>query len=349
MSSRLFRQLLAGAFLVVVVAVASVVPVPYVALLPGPVYNTLGEVDGKQLISISGAPTYPTEGQLDVTTVLEHGGPARPLSLIGALSGWVRPAVAVLPEQLLYPPGVPAEQIDQQNAEDMIDSQESATVAALRQAGVTVTTTVVVQEVSPDGPSAGVLEAGDVIESVNGVKVTDPDELRAAISKVAPGDDVRLLIDRSGDKQTVTVTTEPSPDDPDRPLIGVIPRVGYSSDVTVKIELDNVGGPSAGLMFALGIYDQLTPGALTGGRQVAGTGTMDVDGNVGAIGGIQQKMRAARDDGATVFMVPASNCSEAVAAAPSGLRLVKARTLKSATRSLESLEKAGDSAVLPAC
>ncbi len=349
MSGRLFRQLIAGAFLVVVVVVASVVPVPYVALLPGPVYNTLGEVDGQQLISIEGAPTYPTEGQLDLTTVLEHGGPSRPLSLVGALSGWIRPAVAVLPEELLYPPGVPAEQIDQQNTQDMIDSQQSATVAALRQAGVALTTTVVVQEVSSDGPSAGVLEAGDVVESVNGVKVTNPDELRAAISRVAPGEDVRLRIDRSGDEQTVKVTTQPSPDDPQRPVIGIIPRVGYSSDVTVDIQLDNVGGPSAGLMFALGIYDQLTPGALTGGRHVAGTGTMDVDGSVGAIGGIQQKMRAARDDGATVFMVPPSNCAEAVAAAPSGLLLVKAKTLQSATRSLEKLDRVGDSAQLPKC
>lgn len=349
MSSRLFRQLLAGAFLVVVVVIASLVPVPYVALLPGPVYDTLGEVDGQQLISIKGAPTYPTAGQLDLTTVLEHGGPSRPITLIGALSGWIRPAVAVLPEQLLYPPGVPAEQIDQQNTEDMIDSQESATVAALRQAGVPFTTTVVVQEVSADGPSADVLEAGDVIESVNGTKVGDPDGLRAAISKVAPGDDVRLVIDRTGSEQTVVVTTAAAPDDAARPVIGVIPRVGYTSDVTVKIQLDNVGGPSAGLMFALGIYDQLTPGALTGGRHIAGTGTMDVDGSVGPIGGIQQKMRAARDDGATLFMVPPGNCAEAVLAAPDGLRLVKAKTLKSATSSLESLEKLGDSAVLPTC
>ena len=135
---------------------------PYVALLPGPVYDTLGEVDGQPLIVITGGQTYPTEGQLDLTTVSENGGPGRPISLVETMAGWVRPAVAVLPQELLYPPDTTQDEINQQNANDMLESQDAATVAALRQAGIPLTTTVVVSAVSPDGPSAGVLEVDDV-------------------------------------------------------------------------------------------------------------------------------------------------------------------------------------------
>jgi Lon-like protease len=349
MSPRLLRQLLAGAFLVVLVVVGVMLPVPYVALSPGPVYDTLGAVNGQPLITIEGTTTYPTAGQLDLTTVSEKGGPARPISLIQALAGWVRPSVAVVPEALLYPPDVPQEQIDQQNAEDMLQSQDAATVAALRQAGIPMTTTVVVSSVDPEGPSEGLLEVDDVILAVNGKRVADPDELRAAIGRVKPGDDVRLRVERSDARQRVVVTTAAADDDAARAVIGVVPRADYASEVTVEIQLDNVGGPSAGLMFALGIYDQLTPGALTGGLHIAGTGTMDVDGSVGAIGGIQQKMRGARGEGATLFLVPADNCDEAVPAAPPGLRLIKVDTLASATGSLEALDADGVSAQLPAC
>ena len=132
-----------------------------------------------------------------------------------------------------------------------------------------------------------------------------PEELR---DQVSSGEARRrwcvLGITRKDVDSDVSVTTEPSPDDPKRAVIGIAPRLGYDSDVTVKIQLDNVGGPSAGLMFALGIYDKLTPGPLNGGLHIAGTGTMAADGTVGPIGGIQQKMIAARSDGATVFFVP---------------------------------------------
>ena len=195
----------------------------------------------------------------------------------------------------------------------------------------------------------GVLEVDDVILAVDGTAIKTPEELRDAVSVHAPGEDVRLRIERDDAEQVVTVTTAAAPDDPERAVIGIVPQLGYTSDVTVTIQLDNVGGPSAGLMFALGIYDMLTPGPLTGGRHVAGTGTMAVDGTVGPIGGIQQKLIAARGDGATVFFVPKDNCSEALAAAPDGLQLVRADSLRSATDSLNALVKDGDQAALPAC
>ncbi len=349
MAPRLARQLLAGALLVVLVVVGALLPVPYVALSPGPVYDTLGEVDGKPLIVITGGPTYPTDGRLDLTTVSENGGPGRPISLVETFVGWVRPAVAVLPADLLYPPDANPDEIEEQNTADMAESQDSATVAALRQAGVELSTTTEVAEVSPDGPSVDVLKVDDVILTVNGIKVKTPEELRVAMSKVKPGADVRLRIERADVEKAVTVTTEAAQDDPKRAVLGILPRLGYTSDLTVEIQLDNVGGPSAGLMFALGIYDKLTPGALTGGSHIAGTGTMAIDGAVGPIGGIQQKLIAARNDGATVFLVPADNCAEAASSAPSGLRLVRAESLRSATDSLEALLKDGEAGSLPAC
>ncbi len=349
MSRRLARQLVAGGFLLVLIVVAAVLPVPYVTLSPGPVIDTLGEVAGKPLISIEGAPVYDTTGQLDLTTVSENGGPGRRISLLEVLAGWVRPAVAVLPEGLLYPPDADPAQLEQQNTEDMLESQDAATVAALRQARVPVRPTAVVSEVAPDGPSAGVLEVGDVIAAVNGVAVATPEDLRDEVTRAQPGDVVRLRIDRDGIGQSVLVTTQAAEGDPERAVIGVVPTVGYDSDVTVDIELENVGGPSAGLMFSLGIYDKLTRGALTGGRHIAGTGTMAVDGSVGAIGGIQQKLRAAQAAGAELFLVPADNCTDALEAAPDGLVLVRVDSLRGATRALQDLRRDGDLDNLPDC
>jgi PDZ domain-containing protein len=349
MSPRLARQLLAGAMLVGLVVVGALLPVPFVAMSPGPVYDTLGEQGGQPLISISGTTTYPTDGRLDLTTVSENGGPGRRITLVETLVGWARPAVAVLPEALLYPPDATADEVQQQNAADMSASQDAATVAALRLADVPLTTTAVVSSVDPDGPSAGILEPDDVVVAVDGTAVSNPEDVRRLVSAHKPGESVRLTIERDGKQQDVTITTEAADGEPDHAIIGVVPRLGYSSDVTVDIQLENVGGPSAGLMFALGIYDKLTPGPLTGGRHIAGTGTMAVDGTVGAIGGVQQKLVAARRAGATVFFVPKDNCAEAVPAAPDGLRLVRADSLREASEALEDLDDQGDAAVLPTC
>lgn len=349
MSPRLARQLVAGALLVVIVVVGAMLPVPYVVFSPGPVYDTLGTQGGQPLITISGGQTYPTSGRLDLVTVSEQGGPGRRMSLLQALVGWVRPAEAVLPEALIYPPGTTSEQVQQENAAEMQESQDAATFAALRLADIPMTTTAVVSQVQSGGPSQGVLEPGDVILRVDGHRVTTPAQVRDRISAHQPGEDVRLRIERAGAPQGVTITTAAAPGAPDHAIIGVIPRLGYDSDVTVDIALENVGGPSAGLMFALGIYDMLTPGPLTGGRHVAGTGTMAFDGSVGAIGGIQQKMHAARDAGATIFFVPPANCAEAVDAAPAGLQLIRADSLRSAAEVLERIDDQGSSAQVPTC
>jgi PDZ domain-containing protein len=177
--------------------------------------------------------------------------------------------------------------------------------------------------VTAGGPSDGHLQKGDRILSVDGTPVSTGAEVRTAVGKHKPGDTITFVVERSGAKVTVPVVAGSAPDDPSRAMVGFLPRDGYTSPVTVTVDVEDVGGPSAGLMLTLGIIDKLTPGQENGGAHVAGTGTIDVDGNVGAIGGIRQKLAGARDAGATVFLVPAPNCAEALLHVPAGLRLVK--------------------------
>jgi PDZ domain-containing protein len=232
----------------------------------------------------------------------------------------------------------------------MLDSQDAATAAALSQLGIKpASTSVAVGGFSTGSPSAGKLALGDRIVAVNGTAVSTPDQLTAQIGRVKPGQAVRITYQRGGGpRQTVSITTAAAPGDARRPIIGITPTRKSVYPVTVKIGLKDVGGPSAGLMFAIGIVDLLTPGDLAGGRTIAGTGEITQNGSVGAIGGIQQKLLGARRSGATVFLVPADNCPEASQATPKGLRLVKVGTLADALGSLEAL-RANPSARLSSC
>jgi len=229
----------------------------------------------------------------------------------------------------------------------MQTSEQSAVVAALRYVGEPVNAIVVVDSTVPDTPAADVLEAGDEIVKVDGVRIGQALDVRDQVSQVSPGDPVTLEINRDGEAMTVQIETVESPDDPKRPMIGVIPTVSFDSPVDVQIVLANVGGPSAGLMFALSTVDKLTPGPLADGRAIAGTGTISVRGRVGPIGGIAQKMAGARADGAEVFLAPADNCSEVVGHIPNGLRVVRVATLAGAVKALERLASGQGS--LPTC
>ncbi len=323
MSRRSTPQLVALALIAVGILAALGLPLPYVVLSPGPVIDVLGAPSGHALITVSGASTFPTDGQLDLTTVNESGGPYGRAALTRVLSGWVDPSVAVVPTELLYPAGTTSQQVEQQNSAEMLQSQDSAVIAALRHLGEPVTLTVSVGSVTAGGPSDGKLQSGDRVLSVDGTAVSTGDELRTAVRARKPGDTVLFAIVRAGQRLTVPVVAEASQDDPTKAMVGFLPRDSYTSPVKVTIRLDDVGGPSAGLMFTLGIIDKLTAVQENGGAHVAGTGTIDASGKVGPIGGIRQKMAGARADGATVFLVPADNCAEALLAVPDGLRLVK--------------------------
>jgi Lon-like protease len=323
---------------VLLVALAALVPVPFVALRPGPTADTLGSEHDKELITIEGRETYPTSGHLQLTTVRVSGGPGSPrMDLLRAMRGWIDPQVAVVPIDSVYPPDETAEEIEQRTAEEMQLSQQDATAAALRALDVPVTTEVAVGSVIKDAPAEGKLKAGDVIIRVDDVPAVSPQAVRDAVRSKQPGDTVTFVVRRDGEEIDVPIVTEPSSNGADVAVVGIAPVNAYSFPFTVRIELDDVGGPSAGLMFALGIYDKLTPGELTGGRFIAGTGEIDADGDVDPIGGIQQKLIAAREAGATVFLTPASNCAEALRAVPDGLRLVRVETFDDAVQALEHI------------
>ena len=321
-------------WLLVLVAV-DLVKVPYVRLSPGPVFDVLGEADGEPVITVEGAKVFPTQGQLDMTTVSERGGPFGSMTLFEAFTGWLDPEVVVVPTELLYPPDTTGDQAEQAGQDAFTDSQEKARIAALREVGKPVETRPWIVEVLPGSPAEGKLEHGDVVLAVDGESVSGPDELAEAVRARGPGASVSLDIRRDDKDSAVEVTTAANPDDPTKGYLGVSLGVIADSPIEVQFNLNDVGGPSAGLIFALGIVDKLTPEQLLDGRTVAGTGTMNYDGAVGAIGGIQQKMAAAASNGATLFLAPKDNCPEAAEKAPEGLTVAAVETLGEAVDVLE--------------
>jgi PDZ domain-containing protein len=245
---------------VALLATAAFAPLPFSLTQPGQTTDVLGENKGDPVITISGAPTRDTSGQLRMTTITATS-PDVDVTLGDVVDAWFRTDKAVMPRDSVYPSGRSTREIEQYNTEQMKESQDAATQAALNH-----------------------LDSAD-----KGIKVT--------------------------------------------------------------LKLADVGGPSAGLLFSLGIIDKLNGdgrgGDLTGGRTIAGTGTIDATGKVGAVGGVSLKTQAARRDGATVFLVPKAECSDAKAELPKGLRLIPVTTLKGAVSALEALESGKGS--VPSC
>ena len=328
------------------VAGASLVSVPYAVNSPGPTFDTLGEHGGTALIDVVGAPTYDSAGELRFTTVRLRGGPGNPVTLIRLIDGWLDDAVTVVPVEEVLPTDQTPEEIDDLNQAAMISSQENATVSALEELGYAVPTTLTVADAIEGTGAFGVIESDDVLLAVDGERLAGFSELSAAMATVTPGDDVTLLIERDGTEREITLTTTDGGDG--RALLGVFVDPVFDLPVDVRIQIDNVGGPSAGLMFSLGIINALTEEDETGGEHIAGTGTMDLTGTVGPIGGIVQKMTGARDDGADWFLAPEPNCAEAVGHEPSGLHVVAVATLAEARAAVEAIGS-GDGESLRTC
>jgi PDZ domain-containing protein len=342
-------MLLACLFSVVLSAVVVLLPVKYAILQPGPVLNTLGKVgkgDGTPLISISGHPTYKTSGTLDLVTVSVLGGPDRKVTLLQMVDGWLRKSSAVVPEEQVFSPGETQQQSEAENAAEMTSSQQSATAAALSTLGIKVPTKLTVAGTADTAPAAKVLKKDDVVLALNGTAIGDLTQLRTTLAKEKAGADVRVRIRRGG--QTRTVTTQTLANSDGDTVLGIYITPDFDFPFDVKIQIENIGGPSAGMMFALGIIDTLTPGDLTGGKDIAGTGTIDADGTVGPIGGIRQKLVGARRAGADYFLAPADNCNEVVGHVPDGLHIVKVGTLDQARTDVEAIAK-GDTSGLAGC
>lgn len=345
----LFALLCAGVFM----------KVPYSEMSPGPTVNTLGDSHGEPVLNISGHKTYPTSGHLNMTTVRVTGADYD-MNLLEAVYGWLAGDNIVVPHENLYPNGKTDQESTQENAEEFSQSQESAKVAALKQLGIPVEARVIVASVVKGSPSEGKLHAGDVIKSVDGTAVTGPDDVAKLVTKHKAGEPVEFVIvpaaeaaeaEKAHREPTgttkVTITTGKAEGD-GRAIVGIRAGTDHTLPFTIDIKLADVGGPSAGLMFALGIVDKLTPENLTGGKFIAGTGTIDDAGKVGPIGGIQMKTIGARQAGAQYFLTPAENCASAATDVPDGLTLVKVSTIDDAVKALEKIGK-GDTAGLPQC
>jgi Lon-like protease len=340
-------MLIAGFSAVLISCLVAFLPVHYAVLNPGPVLNTLGKADGKPLIAITGHATYPTSGQLDLLTVSVFGGPDRRVNLISVINGWLSRSSAVVPEEDIFAPGQTQQQSDAENKAEMVSSQESATAAALSTLGIPVPTTLSVAGLQAKSPAAEVLKTGDVILAVNGRSITDLATLRTELQQTKAGDTVKVEVRRKGQTKTVSARTIASDQD-GHTALGVYIDPAFHFPFSVKIQIEDIGGPSAGMMFALGIIDTLTPGDLTGGKRIAGTGTIDIDGTVGAIGGIRQKLVGARRAGARYFLAPADNCDEVRGHVPGGLRVVKVATLDQARNAVVAIAS-GQVAGQPTC
>jgi Lon-like protease len=344
MSRRFITLLIAAVCVVAGLVIASVVQVPYVALSPGPTFNTLGNPQGKELIQISGHRTYPTNGNLNMVTVSYTGGPGVDFNIFSALRAWLTPHDAVVPASEIFSSGQSQQQVIQQDTEAMLGSQQDATAAALCYLNIGYRTEDPIVATVKGTPAYGVLQPGDKITAVGGTPVGCHHDVVTMIRDRAPGAPVTLTIDREGTTKTLTLATK---DIANEPVVGIeLGSAVYQFPFSVKINLSNIGGPSAGLMFALGIVDKITPDSLTGGRFIAGTGEISPTGVVQPIGGIQQKMAAARAAGASIFLTPAGNCSNTVGSVPAGLQLVKVGSLAGAISDLQAI-KAGNP--VPSC
>jgi PDZ domain-containing protein len=309
-------------------------PLPYVVLKPGPTVNTLGSDNGKEVIQVTKAATSTSSGQLRLTTV----GVQPDVELVWAIRGWFSKDQAVVPRELIYPPDQSEKQVEQQNQQEFQVSQNSAVTVALRELGYPIQTFVTA--VTAGGPSVGKLQKDDVISTVDGTAVSSPDKLTELVRAKPVGSTLTIGYLRAGQAGTVPITTKAGKAG-DPPRIGVEIDKKQAAPFKVTIDLDQIGGPSAGLMFTLGIIDKLRPADLTGGKIIAGTGTIDDEGGVGPIGGIPQKLVGAKDAGAKLFLVPIDNCAEALKNAVPGLPMAQVATVDDALTALQTFTTGG--------
>jgi Lon-like protease len=330
--TRRIAVLTTGALLLLVLgAVGTTLPVPYVAQVPGPTYNTIGEHKGEPVIAVAGREPNDVDGNLNLTTVEV----ARRLSLVQAVRGWFDDEVAVVPEDVVYPPDRSLEETREVNRQAFLTSEQAAETVALGRLGYS--DKVVIKGFADNSPSAGRLEEGDAVEAVDGRPTPDLGALDAVLTSIPGGTEVTIDYTRLGEPGTTTVTTRGA-SEREGSLLGVSVLDQPYAPFDVDVQIEDVGGPSAGLMLTLGILDLVGDDDLTGGAVIAGTGTIDVDGNVGPIGGITLKMVTARDIGAELFLVPADNCAQALQVEDPGFPLARVATLDDALDAVTDLQ-----------
>lgn len=345
MSQRTRAGLIAACLLAVLWAVAAFTALPYVTYSPGPTVDILSATEGKEKVQVSGHKAYHDEGELRLTTIYVDD-PQESVTLLELLKAYVDPDEAVYPRSAVYAPDETDESSERMSTVQMVSSQDSAVATALTELGYDVDEVVEVLDVSEDLPADGRLEVRDVLLEVGGRPISEPQDVVEAVDAAPVGEPLEFVVRRDGDEVSVEVT--PREVDGDK-RVGITPGSGFTFPFDVRVDIgDSIGGPSAGLMMALAVYDTLTPGSLTGGHSIAGTGTVTRDGEVGPIGGIQQKIAASRDVGAELFLVPAGNCDGVAGVDAEDMRLVRATTMHDAVQSIEAWVEDPD-ASLPTC
>lgn len=329
MERRGWTVLIGTVLIAALTAATLLIKVPYVALGPGPTVNTLGSADGTKIITVVKGTASHSRGQLRLVTV----SVVDDVTLWEALYYWRDGNYAVVPRDVVFPPNQTDQQTNQQQVQEFQDSQSAAETAAYTELGCPVRASVA--SVTPGSAAAGKLRPGDLITSVDGTPVTSPAKL-VSLVQAKPAGRVRTIgYQRAG--KAATVRIRPTKGSDGKAHLGIKVDEKQPCQYKVRVKLGDIGGPSAGLMFALGIVDTLTPADLTGGKVIAGTGEITANGNVEAIGGIQEKMIGAKRDGASVFLSPADNCAQAKSAVPDGLKLIKVSTLDGAVKALAAL------------
>lgn len=316
-------------------------PVLFVKMSPGPVYDVLGQGSGGAFIEVSGVPTYRTNGQLDMLTVTERGGPPGPLTLPEAYWGWIDPDQQLISREKIYPPDRSDEESEQIGYAQFSQSESNATAAALRFLNLPVISTATVQGVLADGPAAGVLRSGDDLLRVDSTPVVDGAQVSQAVKVHPPGSKVVFEIERDESRSVAEVILAADPEHPSQGRAGILVATRYSAEFPIEFRAADVGGPSAGLVLALGLVDKLTPESLTGGRTVAVTGTIDADGRVGVIGGVREKAVAARNAGAQTLLIPSDNCSQLADLDLTGLEVAPVVDLREAVAVLRNAAAGG--------
>ena len=351
MTRRTATLVVSGVLLAGLVAVAALLPVPYVVFRPGPMTDVLADGDDGPIIDVDGAPTFDTPGSLDLTTVGVTPAGAR-MDLLTAMRAWVDADRAVVPRDIVYPGNPTTEEARERNAAVFSSSQDLAAVAALRHLGFDVPVEadqVVVRDVLDGAAAEDVLLTEDVVLSVDGNQVATPSDVVDAVTAVEPGESLTMVVVRDGVELTVDVPTSESEVTAGQAAIGVI--VGSAWDLPVDVAIDvpgSIGGSSAGLVFAIGVVDTMTEDPLIDGMAVAGTGEISPDGTVGAISGVQQKIAAARDSDAVLFLAPSANCDGVSNSSPGDMRVVPVDSLDQAVEVVEEF-RAGDTSALPSC
>ena len=347
-AERIARAILVVAVvLLIVVLVGTFIKLPYAVERPGPVTDTLGSLDdGADIVQVEGAKSYDTDGELYFTTVRILGGPEEHINGWEWLVGHLDDESRVVPEKQVFGESTTEEEIEEMNKAQMQGSQKNSIAVAIRSTGTKVPQDNLVGQIVKGKPADGKLETEDVIVSVDGDRTARVADIVEAISDRDVGDTVRLGIERDDKARTVTVRTEDIGGGRAGIGIGLEPRYDYPYEV--NIDAGRVGGPSAGMMFALAVRDRLTPGAMTKGKSIAGTGTIDDSGQVGTIGGIRQKLAGARAADAEWFLAPEGNCNEVVGHVPDGMDVVAVDTFEDATDAVEAIADE-DTDDLPTC